>query len=482
MSVENVTYINHLNPEWPTPADFISEGDDHIRSTKKGLKNSFPNVAGAVTATHGEMNHLVGVTSPIQGQINGKAASTVTADLQTQVNAKADKTTTDDLQTQINAKASQSTADSLQTQINAKAAKAGDTYTGTHDFSGADGVTLPAVTSIGAVTSAEIGRLSGLTAGIQSQLNAKAEKAGGTYSGAHNFSGATVTLAADTAIGAVSSSELQSLDGVTAPIQGQLDGKASTSALAAKQDALVSGTNIKTINGTSVLGSGDLVVTGDGSFPSPLGQDGNVLRVSGNAYALDPLADKLSVGQHGIGGDAAITGIPDCNAAPAINGLSFMGENMANAPGANWWIIRQEVHNANYLTQHATPVSGRPALYVRHKNNGVWSRWRNVDTRMDIGVVNDTGSEMYGDAKAALNKINRWTYAGQINKAAPFAEVDGDWFGIYIENGRTDNAIFGNAANYLQGQDSNNAMILDLPSPRYYRFVYIAALNDWRLM
>lgn len=137
MSVENVTYINHLNPEWPTPADFISEGDDHIRSTKKGLKNSFPNVAGAVTATHGEMNHLVGVTSPIQGQINGKAASTVTADLQTQVNAKADKTTTDDLQTQINAKASQSTADSLQTQINAKAVRAGDTYTGTHDFSGA---------------------------------------------------------------------------------------------------------------------------------------------------------------------------------------------------------------------------------------------------------------------------------------------------------------------------------------------------------
>lgn len=30
----------------------------------------------------------------------------------------------------------------------------------------------------------------------------------------------------------------------------------------AKQDALVSGTNIKTINGESVLGSGDLVVGG----------------------------------------------------------------------------------------------------------------------------------------------------------------------------------------------------------------------------
>jgi len=35
-----------------------------------------------------------------------------------------------------------------------------------------------------------------------------------------------------------------------------------SSALAAKQDTLVSGTNIKTINGGSILGSGDLVITG----------------------------------------------------------------------------------------------------------------------------------------------------------------------------------------------------------------------------
>tara|TARA_R110000868_G_scaffold36778_1_gene130220 strand:+ start:66 stop:452 length:387 start_codon:yes stop_codon:yes gene_type:complete len=34
---------------------------------------------------------------------------------------------------------------------------------------------------------------------------------------------------------------------------------------ASKQDTLVSGTNIKTINGSSVLGSGNLVVTGSGA-------------------------------------------------------------------------------------------------------------------------------------------------------------------------------------------------------------------------
>lgn len=38
-----------------------------------------------------------------------------------------------------------------------------------------------------------------------------------------------------------------------------------TTALAGKQDTLVSGTNIKTINGTTILGSGDMVISGGGS-------------------------------------------------------------------------------------------------------------------------------------------------------------------------------------------------------------------------
>jgi hypothetical protein len=40
-------------------------------------------------------------------------------------------------------------------------------------------------------------------------------------------------------------------------------------ALASKQDTLVSGTNIKTVNGNSLLGSGDLTVSGSGGFYDP---------------------------------------------------------------------------------------------------------------------------------------------------------------------------------------------------------------------
>lgn len=89
MSVESATYIHQLDQTLPTNVDLISEGDDHIRLGKRVVKNTFPNVTGAVMPTHVEMNYLTGVTS------------------------------------------------SIQTQINTKAAKAGDTYTGAHNFSGA---------------------------------------------------------------------------------------------------------------------------------------------------------------------------------------------------------------------------------------------------------------------------------------------------------------------------------------------------------
>jgi len=63
--------------------------------------------------------------------------------------------------------------------------------------------------------------------------------------------------------------ELNYVDGVTGNIQTQLN---------TKQATLVSGTNIKTVNGTSLLGSGDLTVS---SLPSQTGQSGKFLTTDG---------------------------------------------------------------------------------------------------------------------------------------------------------------------------------------------------------
>jgi hypothetical protein len=64
----------------------------------------------------------------------------------------------------------------------------------------------------------------------------------------------------------------------------------------AKQDALVSGTNIKTINGSSVLGSGDLVVSGtvDGFFAPTIDkltstQTSNVTALANVTQLVEPM-------------------------------------------------------------------------------------------------------------------------------------------------------------------------------------------------
>jgi len=56
MAVESATYIADLNSSNPGASDFIYEGDDHLRLVKAVLKASFPNITGAVTATHTALN------------------------------------------------------------------------------------------------------------------------------------------------------------------------------------------------------------------------------------------------------------------------------------------------------------------------------------------------------------------------------------------------------------------------------------------
>lgn len=70
MALESGTYINDLNENNPTGTDPKSQGDDHLRLIKKTVKNSFPNVEGAVTASHTELNYVDGVTSAVQTQLD----------------------------------------------------------------------------------------------------------------------------------------------------------------------------------------------------------------------------------------------------------------------------------------------------------------------------------------------------------------------------------------------------------------------------
>jgi len=146
MALETGTYISDLVITNPTSTDPKSQGDDHLRLLKSTIKTTFPNVSGAVTPTHTELNYVDGVTSAIQGQIDSKGTIT------------------------------------------------GQTWTGTHAFD--------STTSIGNVSATEISYLDGVTSAIQTQFTditgtlipAKGAITGQTWTGTHSFTGATITV------------------------------------------------------------------------------------------------------------------------------------------------------------------------------------------------------------------------------------------------------------------------------------------------
>ncbi len=58
MPLETGTYTSDLVSTNPAAGDGMSQGDDHIRLIKAVLLATFPNITGAVTATHTELNQL----------------------------------------------------------------------------------------------------------------------------------------------------------------------------------------------------------------------------------------------------------------------------------------------------------------------------------------------------------------------------------------------------------------------------------------
>lgn len=212
MTVEAATYLHQLDSTLPQGTESKSEGDNHIRLVKAALKATFPNVAGSVAVTHSEMNLLSGLTG-------GSIAS----------------------------------------QLAGKADKAGAVYSGTHDYSGAT-VTLPASTSIGPVSATELGYIDGVTSPIQPQFTAKASKAGDTYTGSHDFTGANITVptatAGDSSTKPASTAFVASVAfAATLPGQSGNAGKVVTT-----NGSSASWSAIKTVNGASLLGAGNVAV------------------------------------------------------------------------------------------------------------------------------------------------------------------------------------------------------------------------------
>ena len=125
MGVETFNYIDSLNTANPTSTDNVSQGDDHLRGIKTTLKNSFPSVSGAVTATHTELNKLDGVTATT-AELN--YVDGVTSNIQTQLNAK--QASTGNIDRNDNDKILLGTSDDLQIYHDGSHSYIADTGTG----------------------------------------------------------------------------------------------------------------------------------------------------------------------------------------------------------------------------------------------------------------------------------------------------------------------------------------------------------------
>lgn len=58
MAVDTAQYLGTLDLTKPAGSDTLAEADDNFRQVKTAAKQSFPNVTGAVTVTHTQLNSV----------------------------------------------------------------------------------------------------------------------------------------------------------------------------------------------------------------------------------------------------------------------------------------------------------------------------------------------------------------------------------------------------------------------------------------
>lgn len=78
MALETGTYISDLVSTNPVGTDTVDKADDHLRLIKSTIKATFPNITGAVTPTHTDLNKLSSSGNPQFATIELGAATDTT--------------------------------------------------------------------------------------------------------------------------------------------------------------------------------------------------------------------------------------------------------------------------------------------------------------------------------------------------------------------------------------------------------------------
>lgn len=187
--------------------------------------------------------------------------------------------------------------------------------------------------------------------------------------------------------------------------------------VAGKQDTLVSGTNIKTINGSSVLGSGDLVV--GSNYPIKLANSFSGIEITGTSVVM---SDSLFIPANtitntnfllqinatlyrtfsGIGG--GVLGWLYLNSSNSLTGATLIGRSSQISTGQQWSGFQRlfpvknttayGVGTSNQFGQDLTSNTGFTFTFNRTQNNYIIFAISNVNSN-DGGTWLNSKIDLY---------------------------------------------------------------------------------------
>jgi hypothetical protein len=226
---------------------------------------------------------------------------------------------------------------------------------------------------------------------------------------------------------------------------------ANTTQVAAKQDTLVSGTNIKTINSTSILGSGNInVVT------SPSGVSGAIQFSNGSAFASDAanLFWDDTNNRLGIGTNAPSTAL-DLRGSLNIrrDGTNFtmrlgnLGQDNCFIDASNnntFYLVDATFSNSFALSNVGIGLGVSPIASTRVAIKGTGS----TSATTSLLVQNSTGTQAFkvedgGVVQIGLTSGINWTFSTNILSSSQYAYIAGS-NGSILTNGNFSGGVFGN--------------------------------------
>ena len=174
---------------------------------------------------------------------------------------------------------------------------------------------------------------------------------------------------------------------------------ATQTALNAKQASLVSGTNIKTVNGNTLLGSGDVSISSAVAWGNVTGTLANQTDLNNALAAKAPLASPTFTGTPVIPGYLPNTTTSGVAASPTASGTVTVTHNLGRIPTT----IRIQSISSFTSNSAATPVpfsygtfnsTGNRCLYM--VINGTTTQVSQTSTVFSIIMVTSAGNQITG--------------------------------------------------------------------------------------